>query len=192
MNVKRGLFRVWIVLSVLWVLIEGTIQLGKLTPYPQHSNVTVATAARAIENAVDYKLEYMKQKDCAVQKDEMEHGDLEYVGDIDCSSLHDNNQFNPDLYIANIAMVRVRDCIDGFGMAPWPNELVTMSNCQLSIPAGTDPKVVVSLIQSVEMDQKASANRTRQRALTVVLLPPLVLLALWWLLAWVIKGFKTS
>jgi hypothetical protein len=193
MNIKKGLFRIWVVISALWLVSEGIVQLGKLKPYPPHSMVTAAIAKQAIDDALAYKFGYMSQVDCKAKKELIENGDLQYTGTVDCAALH--KDFNPFSDFAgstglNPTNLRVRDCSNESAIGANRDHVVDMVECVFSVTDDTDSNAVVNAIQTAESYQRVQASESREKALVILLVPPLALLILWWVSGWIVKGFK--
>lgn len=194
MNIKRGFFRFWIVLSVLWLVVEGTIQVRKLEPYPPHSNVTVEDATQAIKTAIAYNDGSISRRDCEANKASMESGPLQYDGYINCTQFQERPPKDPFLGLLFLkgATLIVRDCYSGYEDIAQNDVGLHMINCQIDVQYNTSPDLVVALIHSMEADKTKAVNSAWRKAFIFLFLPPLALLLLWWMLIWVIKGFKAK
>lgn len=210
MNIRRGLFRLWLVLSGLWLLFAGAIHYDELmkpyfTPRGYYFPKDIAKAAaqaeldkRAANSAGEWGTFEIKTPDGftysiagANRRDAFNR-----LANAEQYSQYAASPVMVEKYTAaydNLEEGMLRGGIDQIAMVDLP-EIVLFVGAKVPEAEKTRQAAEVHRLGTAAKDAVVSRKRAEAlpRMALFGTLPPAILFALGWLVLWIVRGFRTA
>jgi hypothetical protein len=190
LNLKRGLVRLWIALSLAWVIYAGLLSISKLGRYPEHSPVNAAIVAESIRAGFAYQDGNMTKTVCNEYAAKVSRGELMYSGFVDCDNLKQPSK-SPLLDLTTKTLY-VPHCSGGYGQSGG-DKAVSVNDCSVSVYIDSDPQAVMDAIADSESVYTYEYWHNHVlKAVFFTFSPPIVAWLIGYLLVWVGKGFMSA
>ncbi|HEV7163813.1 MAG TPA: hypothetical protein VGO35_00295 [Gammaproteobacteria bacterium] len=196
MNVKRGFARVWLSLSLLWIIIAGSVGTYYLAPkFPRSFEVNSAAMANSVKPDNGYYHAKMSLDECGQYREQVLNRELLGPRYFNCILSITNTGPLADIMYAQMYFPECKygdNDDDGLAYSS-SNHHINVKGCTAYFSQDSQAQEIATTVKDAQSEYVKRFWLTRGLpAIAILLIPPTLLWLLMIYLLWLREGFKSN